>query len=42
MEPSRQTWSSYGPPYPLGRMMMVIIMITMIVMIVTNVVILLT
>ena len=19
MEPSRQTWSSYGPPYPLGR-----------------------
>ena len=19
MEPSRQTWSSYGPPYPLGH-----------------------
>ena len=19
MEPPRQTWSSYGPPYPLGR-----------------------
>ena len=24
MEPSRQTWSSYGPPYPLGRWYLVL------------------